>query len=107
MKRKLEQARNTTIVMASKAMLDKFGKIMESLGIKKRKTSSSMKQKRELGKKTKMGETKEQEEEGLKGLICTPLLQDLSKESSMASTPPKKKKKGHRSNRDISPTYFP
>ena len=50
---KIGQARDIAIVMASKAMPEKIEKVLESLGVNKKKPSSSMKQKRDSRKKAK------------------------------------------------------
>ena len=56
METKLEQARSSAIAVASKAMPDKFEKLLESMGIKKKKSSSSTKRKRDR-EKGKEGQT--------------------------------------------------
>ena len=63
MEAKLEQARNSAITVASKAMPDKFEMVLKSLGIKEKKPASSKKRKREEERKTKKDKPDKQEKD--------------------------------------------
>ena len=63
MEAKLEQARNSAITVASKAMPDKFQMVLKSLGIKEKKPASSKKRKREEVKNPKKGKSDKQEKD--------------------------------------------